>query len=105
MTEPSEIENIRVPTKYKPLFYALLGAFDQAAYGKGEDRHGLGKPLFDQPVFKIMSLTSEDFALGQVIKKAQEAHTLLQEDPHSEAAIKELRGAIIYCAAAILHIK
>lgn len=103
--EDTGAETVAVPLKYRPLFYALLGAFDEAAHGKGEARHGLGKPFLEQPVFQIMSLTSIDFSLGQAIKKIQEASTFLSEDPHSEAATKELRGAIGYLGAAILHIK
>jgi hypothetical protein len=48
----------------------------------------------------ICDLVGDGFALGQAIKKIQESQRL----PH-EAAEKELLGAIVYVAGAVVHLR
>lgn len=72
-------------------------AYDQAINGKGKERHGNGKPFEEQPWRDICSLTSEDFMLGQAMKKLNESRRL----PH-EAAVKEQLGAIVFTAMCVI---
>jgi hypothetical protein len=88
-------------TLYKPLQDVLNQAFDQAATGKGKERHGNGKEFTQQPMFQIADmLGSNHFMIGQAIKKAQES-TRMDKD----RAIKELLGSIVYLCGAILYLE
>lgn len=88
---------------YEDLARILGEAYNQAARGKGSERHGStkavqGLPWGDQPIMTInRQLGSIDGALYQVIKKATEVQNL----PTLEAKVKELYGSIVYAAAAI----
>ena len=90
---------------YKELTRILSEAHQQSSQGKGKERHANDLPFQDQPIMKISSMLS---GIGghsfQVMKKIQEASTMVDRDYH-DPAIHELRGAIIYCAAAILQIE
>lgn len=88
---------------YEPLAAVLLAAYNQAAIGKGKERHAKGKPFLDQPIFEInrMLPSKVDGAAYQVMKKVQEAMGMAAAGRH-EAAIHELHGAIVYSAATIL---
>lgn len=83
---------------YEKLADVLSRAFDQAARGKGKERHAQGAPFDQQPMQNLCSLYGTGFALGQAAKKAQESMRL----PH-EAKIREMLGAIVYLAGAIIH--
>ncbi len=78
-------------------------AFDQAANGKGRERHGNGLGFLDQPVMTITREVGLGFPLGQAIKKTRESLVLLGKSP--EMAKNELLGAMVYLAAAALHIE
>lgn len=82
---------------YEPLMAVLVEAFDQAAHGKGKERHADAKPFVDQPMQQLIALYGPGFALGQAAKKSQESQRL----PY-ERARAELLGAIIYTAGAII---
>lgn len=84
---------------YEGLARVLEAAFNQAAHGKGDERHANGKPFDEQPIMKLQELYGPGFALGQVAKKAEESQRMDKDD-----AIRELLGAIVYTAGAILHI-
>ena len=88
-------------SEFSELREVLDAAYEQAASGKGDERHGHGAPLEAQPVFRLMRDHGIGFATGQASKKAVEA--LSMDDP--EAAERELLGAIVYLAFAILEIR
>ena len=82
---------------YESLIEVLIRAYDQAAVGKGAERHAKDKPFDEQPMQHTIELYGTGFALGQAAKKTQEAMRL----PH-DAAIRELLGAINYIAGAVI---
>lgn len=86
---------------YTDLRRILNEAYQQAAEGKGKDRHANARPFTKQPIMEIQRLLgSNHFALGQAIKKAQESTRL-----SPERAKAELLGAIVYLSAAILRLE
>ena len=85
-------------TGYELLSDVLQRAFDQAANGKGKERHANDLPFHEQPMQKLCELYGAGFALGQAAKKAQEAQRL----PH-DACVRELLGAINYLAGAVIY--
>lgn len=91
---------------YEDLAAVLTAAFDQAARGKGKERHANGRAFTDQPIFEInrMLPSKIDGAAYQVIKKTQEACTMAAAGK-LDAAKHELLGAIVYAAATYLLIE
>ena len=83
---------------YKDLHIVLTDCFDQAARGKGKERHAEGQPFADQPIMWIEKYF-KSYQLGQAVKKVHESQRLPKE-----AAIKELRGAIVYLSAKIIDL-
>lgn len=84
---------------YMPLLRTFLGALEQAAYGKGRERHANDLPFVEQPILTMAHMLDSDAGLAQqVIKKTLEARGL----PTKHARIKELRGAMVYAAAMVL---
>lgn len=84
---------------YLPLLRTFLGALEQAAYGKGRERHANDLPFVEQPILTMARMLDSDAGLAQqVIKKTIEARTL----PTKAARISELRGTLVYAAAMIL---
>lgn len=84
---------------YMPLLRTFLGALEQAAYGKGRERHANDLPFIEQPILTMAHMLDSDAGLAQqVIKKTIEARTL----PTKQARINELRGTLVYAAAMIL---
>lgn len=83
---------------YSELARVLNAAYDQAAKGKGAERHATDKRFEDQPIMAIQELVGPGFALGQAIKKIQESQRM-----DAQAAQRELLGAINYLAAAYLQ--
>lgn len=101
----NELDNITKEVKgYEDLTRILDEALQQATSGKGKERHAGNKPFDKQPIMEIARMTGLAYQTGQAMKKIQESHTLL-EIKGKEAAINELRGAIIYLAAAIKTIE
>jgi hypothetical protein len=102
-------ETATPPNKMHPYVHlrAILDeAYEQAAKGKGKERHAGGKTFLRQPIMEIGRMTGMAYQTGQAMKKLQEAHTLLRlPEKGSEAAVRELLGAIVYCAAAVLLIR
>ena len=82
---------------YDPLRHVLQLAFDQAAKGKGKERHATDKPFLEQPIMEIARMVGPGYQLGQAMKKTQEASRL-----PNDRARAELLGAINYLAAAYL---
>ncbi|MBA1147400.1 hypothetical protein H0Z60_10065 [Ectothiorhodospiraceae bacterium WFHF3C12] len=85
---------------YSRLAYVLERAYQQAAEGKGSDRHSKGQPFHEQPIVTLQGLYGTGYAFGQVGKKMEEAQRL-----PADAAVAELLGAINYLAAAVIHIE
>lgn len=83
--------------RYEKLMGVLMDAYSQASAGKGDERHSDGQPFEDQDMMRIMDRVGADFALGQVIKKCVESRRLTRD-----ARRKELLGAIVYLAGAIV---
>lgn len=84
---------------YLPLLRTFLGALEQAAYGKGRERHANDLPFIEQPILAMAHMLNSDAGLAQqVIKKTVEARSL----PTKKARINELRGTLVYAAAMIL---
>lgn len=92
------------PPEYDSLIRILMDAALQAHAGKGTTRHtlpGQHKPFENQQIMDIArNLGSNHYHLGQAIKKCMES--VLLDDKRS---IEELKGAIVYIAAAILFIE
>lgn len=84
-------------SNYDRLLSILMDAYEQAAKGKGAERHGNGLNFEDQDMMKIMDRVGINFALGQAIKKITEGSRLRRGK-----AKHEFLGAIIYLAGAIL---
>ena len=82
---------------YEQLAAVLQDAYDQAAKGKGAARHATGKPFHEQPMQDLIRLYGPGFALGQAGKKMQESQRM-----DRDAAERELLGAIVYIAGAII---
>lgn len=82
---------------YDNLRRVLSLAVDQAATGKGKERHANGKPFDRQPLLEIGRMVGLGYPLGQAMKKSQEAMRL-----PPDRAKAELLGAINYLAAAYL---
>ena len=88
---------------YADLREALDAAYEQSASGKGKERHANDRAFTDQPILRITELVGHGFPLGQAIKKAQEASGMVKRD-EIEAARAELLGAVVYLAAAWVHL-
>lgn len=86
---------------YQCLADVLQRAHNQAAYGKGAERHANGKPYDRQPMQDLIRLHGVGFATGQASKKSGEALGL----PTTERKVAELLGAINYLAGAIIAIE
>ena len=89
-----------VPRGYTDLAGTLRRALAQAVEGKGKERHAITENMLEQPIITIQGMVGTGFATGQAIKKLQESSRL-----GKDAAIEEILGAIIYCAAAVIHLE
>lgn len=84
---------------YLELERVLCAAYDQASAGKGKERHAAGDQFNAQPILTIgRLLKSADGEAYQAIKKTREA-LMMHRRGDTEAAIRELLGAINYLAA------
>lgn len=90
---------LKPPVKgYESLSGVLAAAYNQAAYGKGKERHAApGEPFEKQ----VMQQGADRFGVGallfQAFKKSEESQRL----PH-DRAVAELLGAIVYLAGAVI---
>lgn len=82
---------------YELLADVLARAFDQAARGKGRERHSQGEPFQDQ----VMQDGARRFGTGallfQAFKKSEESQRL-----PTDRAVAEMLGAIVYLAGAVI---
>lgn len=83
---------------YESLLAVLLQAYDQAARGKGVERHANGLPFVRQRMIKIDRAVKGGFCRGQAIKKIEES-----QGQDVEGAVKNLLGAINYIAGEIMR--
>lgn len=87
-----------VPKGFVELFLVYSDAIKQAAFGKGNERHGDGKPFSEQDICReARTDVGLGFNLGQARKKIKESIRLAPDD-----AINELLGAMNYLAGAII---
>lgn len=94
-----EFRSVFVKPEYSDLFEVLRDALEEAQEGKGAVRHGNGLSFTDQPVLTITRAVGLGFPLGQAMKKIQECQRM-----DTDAAKRELLGAINYLAAAVLFL-
>lgn len=85
---------------YETLSAVLIRAYEQAACGKGRDRHASVLPFHEQPMQRIEALVGGGFCAGQAIKKIQESGRM-----DRDAAVRELLGAINYIAGNIIALE
>lgn len=84
---------------YEQLAEILEAAYDQAAKGKGAERHANGLPFHKQPMQIGSDLLGSDAGLAfQAIKKIREGREF--EDLHRVE--RELLGAMVYIAGMII---
>lgn len=92
-----------VPNGYEDLYRILMEALDQSARGKGLERHateagGVFESFKDQQICQLGRwMQSNHGCIQQVCKKSLESTRL-----DFARAKKELLGAIVYAAAAVL---
>lgn len=96
LTEQSRVQG------YMPLEVVLCAAYAQASAGKGKERHAAGDDFSNQPILTIgRLLKSADGEAYQAIKKLREG-LMMHKRGQTDAAIRELLGAINYIAATAL---
>lgn len=86
---------------YESLAQVLQEAYDQAARGKGAERHANDLPFDQQPMQQIARRRGLGFLLGQVDKKTEEAQGMLDRGDRA-AWRREILGAINYLAGALV---
>ncbi|WP_295541046.1 hypothetical protein [uncultured Pseudacidovorax sp.] len=91
-------------TGYERLYLVLSQAYDQAANGKGKERHANGLPFEQQPMQVIARSHGIGFITGQAAKKLEEAVGMLGRG-QTDAAMKEMLGAIVYTAGAVIFVQ
>ena len=86
---------------YEELADVLYRAFNQAASGKGADRHARdGEAFRDQVMADMAKRFGVGALLGQAFKKSEESQRLPRE-----RAVAELLGAINYLAGAVIALE
>ena len=88
---------------YETLAAVLREAYDQAATGKGAERHANDLPFHEQPMQQIARRRGLGFLLGQVDKKTEEAQGMLERGERA-AWRREILGAINYLAGALIFV-
>lgn len=87
-------------TDYETLWFVLVEAFEQAANGKGRERHARGNPFDKQHMQTISQLLDTDRGMAfQAIKKLTEGLDMQDK----AARERELLGAINYIAGIIVY--
>jgi hypothetical protein len=82
---------------------ALACCIEQAASGKGEERHGHGRAFVEQPWLTIAHKNGVGFLIGQADKKWHEAQTTQRGIDHAWW-IREVTGSIVYTLMALIHL-
>lgn len=95
------IPTVPADSRYNSLRLVLQRAYNQAACGKGAERHGQDLPFEDQPMQTISKMLNTDRGmLYQAVKKIQESTRM-----ETGAAVRELLGAINYLAGTIIYLE
>ena len=95
---PSNAAAYAIVPGYETLHNVLNRAYEQAAKGKGKERHAGDLPFDEQPMQQISDLLNADAGMAfQACKKIHESRGL----PH-DAKIRELLGAINYIAGMVI---
>jgi enamine deaminase RidA (YjgF/YER057c/UK114 family) len=102
-TLPTPFEQVFNQPGYSHFATILKSAYDQAATGKGKERHANDLPFDEQPMQKLIALHGVGFAAGQVGKKLTEAQGMLVRG-EVQAATREILGAIVYAAGMQVYI-
>lgn len=84
---------------YKTLEVILKAAYDQAATGKGKERHAEQNQKFEDQLIVTTEKLFPGGTLYQANKKMHESMRLPKE-----AAVRELLGAIIYICGRITYL-
>ena len=96
-----EIESINsIDENYLVLHRVLHDALDQAASGKGKDRHAMGEPFEEQLMCLLARQLGPQGPAFQVCKKVVEACRL----PYP-ANVREVLGAINYAAGMVIEME
>lgn len=86
---------------YELLAGVLSEAYNQAARGKGAERHARdAEPFHEQVILEGARRFGTGSLLFQAFKKSEESQRLPRD-----AAVKELLGAVVYLSAAVIHMK
>lgn len=101
MTAADEERNL---ADYAVLREILDRAYGQSANGKGRERHANALPFAQQPIAQNGRRFGTGFNLGQASKKQEEAFNMLRRG-ENDAAVRELLGAIVYTASAVMLIE
>lgn len=83
---------------YEALKKVLDDALSQASQGKGRERHAGDLPFHEQPIMTITRSVGAGFPAGQALKKIQESIGMDRRG-NTDAAYREVLGAIVYAAA------
>lgn len=86
---------------YRKLRTVLDKAYEQAAHGKGKERHANGRTFDRQPIAEIGRMVGIGYNAGQAMKKTQEAVGMASRG-ETEAAVRELYGVIVYAASCVM---
>lgn len=87
---------------YEQLFDVLMAAHDQAAHGKGKERHANSLPFHEQRMQQISNQLNSPLGMAyQVEKKMTEG--LDFDDP--ERRERELLGAIVYLSGIVVWLR
>lgn len=95
-----KIKELIPPKGYEKLHAVFQLAIDQAAHGKGKERHASGEPFHEQPICYMTRQVGIGGPLYQAMKKTREAYRLFSMRP--TAAKFEILGAMNYLAAAVI---
>ena len=96
-----EIEGINsIDENYLVLHQVLHDALDQAASGKGKDRHAMGEPFEEQLMCLLARQLGPQGPAFQVCKKVVEACRL-----PFPANVREVLGAINYAAGMVIEME
>lgn len=88
-----------IPAGYERLAKVLFDALDQAAHGKGRERHATDEP-FEKQGSARRNKNHRGSALGQAEKKIEECERL---EPGAKR--REILGAIVYAAIEVITLE
>lgn len=95
---------MKVESGYESLAEMMQRALDQAQYGKGKERHANDRPFTKQSLMNHTRAVGTGYPCGQVMKKAEELHGMVQRGDYDNA-IEECKGAAVYLLATAMYIE